>query len=313
MKSQTYRFHAGVDENGLGAQLGPLIVTAIAAETSAEGQLFLKKRLSKSLRKDLDDSKKLVAFGKHGLGEAWARALYPQAATPDGLLELLLRESGSDLQTRCPTSSLAQCWSHRAPAFETDERLVTRLRKKLDTIEKNGVRVHRALCEVVCTKQLNSEKSQGKNRFTSDLHAMERLLLALNAELSEPLSAVCGKVGGMSDYPRFFGPLAGRLHVCLEQKREHSAYHFPGLGELNFVQDADASHPLVMLASLVGKYVRELLMGNINRFYGEQVATTDEPLKPCSGYHDPVTAGFVARTKPVRRRLRIVASCFERD
>ena len=64
----------------------------------------------------------------------------------------------------------------------------------------------------------------------------------------------------MSDYSRFFGPLAGRLHVVLERRPSQSSYHFPGLGRVCFVRDADAHDPLVMLASLVGKYVRELLM-----------------------------------------------------
>lgn len=313
MKSPSFRFHVGVDENGLGAQLGPLIVTAVGAEVDEGGQLFLKKKLSRSLSKDLDDSKKLVAFGKHDLGEAWARALYPEARTPDELLTAILHYSANDIQRRCPSSSLPQCWGARAQTFGADVKHVNRLRKKLDTIARHGVRIHRVLSEVVCTNQLNTEKAQGKNRFTSDLHAMERLLLTLNAHVAEPLTAVCGKVGGMSDYPRFFGPLAGRLHVCLEQKREVSAYHFPGLGELHFVQDADASHPLVMLASLIGKYVRELLMGNINRFYGERLATPDAPLKACSGYHDPVTATFVERTGALRKQLRIAPSCFERD
>ncbi len=102
MKSHTFRFHVGVDENGLGALLGPLIVTAVTAEVSEAGQLFLKKRLSRSLRKDLDDSKKLVAFGKHELGEAWARALHPTASNPDALLAEVLRLPTSELQERCP-------------------------------------------------------------------------------------------------------------------------------------------------------------------------------------------------------------------
>lgn len=313
MKSPNFRFHVGVDENGLGAQLGPLIVTAVGAEVDEGGQLFLKKKLSRSLSKDLDDSKKLVAFGKHDLGEAWARALFPEASTPGELLSAILHHPTSDLQRRCPTSSLQQCWGARATAFGAEARHVTRLRKKLDTIARHGVRIQRVLSEVVCTNQLNAEKAQGKNRFTSDLNAMERLLLTMNAQVAEPLVAVCGKVGGMSDYAKFFGPLAGRLHVCLEQKRQVSAYHFPGLGELRFVQDADASHPLVMLASIIGKYVRELLMGNINRFYAARLATPEEPLKPCSGYHDPVTASFVVRTASLRSQLRIAPACFERD
>jgi ribonuclease HII len=313
VQSQSYRFHVGVDENGLGAQLGPLIVTAVAAEVSDAGKLFLEKKLSRSLSKDIDDSKRLVAFGKHELGEAWVRALYPTANSPDELLAGILHQPAEELQKRCPTTSLPQCWGVRSMEYGAEEKHVNRLRKKLGTLEKHGVRIHRAMCEVVCTSQLNAEKAQGLNRFTSDLHAMERLLLTMNSQVGVPLSAVCGKVGGMADYTRFFGPLGGRLHVCLEQKRERSSYHFPGLGEVHFVQDADASHPLVMLASIVGKYVREVLMGNINRFYAENQRTKDDPLKACSGYHDPVTSVFLTRTASVRKRLRIAPSCFERD
>ena len=63
-----------------------------------------------------------------------------------------------------------------------------------------------------------------------------------------------------------------------------------------------------MLASLVGKYVRELFMTRIASHYP---AREDEP-RP-SGYHDPVTARFVDRTALVRKDRKFPDRCFERE
>ena len=73
----------------------------------------------------------------------------------------------------------------------------------------------------------------------------------------------------------------------------------------------EARLPLVMLASLVGKWVRELFMGRIARHYPKGATTNDEE-RP-SGYHDPVTDRFVRRTALVRRKRAIPDRCFERD
>jgi hypothetical protein len=155
---------------------------------------------------------------------------------------------------------------------------------------------------------MNAGHEAGHSRFTQDLHAMEELVLELRQQAGQDLVAICGKVGGITDYERFFGPLSGRLRVVLEQRRRHSAYRFPDLGELHFVQDADAHDPLVMLASLVGKYLRELLMARISAFYTSAIAE----LQPASGYHDPVTTRLIELTARRRRSLRIPDSCFVR-
>ena len=106
------------------------------------------------------------------------------------------------------------------------------------------------------------------------------------------------------------GPTARRrLHTALEEGQALSAYHFPTLGEIRFQRDADASDPLVMLASLVGKYVRELLMRRVSRFYDSVV---EDPEIIPSGYHDPVTTRFIDATEDSRRRLGIAHDCFKR-
>lgn len=142
-------------------------------------------------------------------------------------------------------------------------------------------------------------------------------MLALREQAGSEVAATCGKVGAMAAYPRFFGPLAGRLHTVIEEGPARSDYRFPGLGTVAFVRDADGSHTLVMLASLVGKYLRELLMGRIARSYlargplGIEGPTNSQGL--VSGYHDPRTARFVAATGPLRAKLGVPDDCFERE
>ena len=204
-----------------------------------------------------------------------------------------------------------QCWSPEGESFVADPALIAEVCALKNELRERGVDVVSVKSSVICTNNLNRARDQGHNRFVVDLHAMERLVLALRDHAECDVTAVCGKVGGMADYSRFFGPLGGWLHVVLEQRRARSAYRFPGVGELHFVQDADAKDALVMLASLVGKYLRELLMARVSRWYASELGP-DANGGP-SGYNDPVTARFVEATALVRTKRRVPKSCFERE
>ena len=323
--------HVGIDENGLGARLGPLTVTAVMAEVDERGQRYLTKKPRGRLARDLDDSKALVAHGKIAVAEAWARVLTDvRLNSPAEVLGVLCRESSDELQGRCPKAALSQCWTTRREAFQADAEIVKRIHQHRAALQKKGVTIVKVQTEVVCVDRLNAERGAGANRFISDLHAMERLVLSLRQQVTTDLNVVCGKVGGMHDYPSYFGPLAGRLHVVLEQVKRRSTYRFPKLGELSFVQDADSAHALVMLASLVGKYVRELLMERIWHYYtpvpashgSSRADTTSHDARrgsssrpaprSVSGYNDPLTKAFIQSTRLVRGRRGIPDSCFER-
>lgn len=304
-------FHIGADENGLGSRLGPMIVTAVLAEVSPEGERFLARKLPKRMREDLDDSKRLMSHVDVGIGEAWARALTAnRALTPAELFELVSLEGSHKLREPCPKHVGAQCWNSEAETFSATPEQLARALKHVAAFAERGVRLVTVQSSVVCTQQLNANRQRGINRFVSDLHAMERLILALQGRAKAPIHAVCGKVGGIGEYGKFFGPLGGWLHATIVEGQAESAYQFPTLGRIRFVRDADASAPLVMLASLVGKYVRELFMTRIARHYPGH----DDPELPRpSGYHDPVTAAFVERTALVRKQRKLPDRCFERD
>lgn len=297
----------GVDENGLGAQLGPLVVTAVLARLDQRGHRTLSRKLPARIRADLDDSKRLVSHTDVRIAEAWARVLSPGAHAPSALLDQILLEGRDVLTAPCPNHVRGQCWNTLGEEFEAGDELLDRIDGHARALAERGIVVTCVKTAVLCTRRLNEARDRGINRFVSDLHAMERLVLELRKVAGTNIRAICGKVGGIGDYSRFFGPLSGHLHTVLERGAARSAYLFPNLGELHFVRDADATDPLVMLASLVGKYVRELLMARVARFYPK---VEGEPAP--SGYHDPVSRRFVESSALVRRDRGVPDQCFER-
>jgi ribonuclease HII len=116
-------------------------------------------------------------------------------------------------------------------------------------------------------------------------------------------------IGGIRDYATRFSRFDPNRVETLAHRRGQRRYAVDGLGELRFEVDADAQHLPVALASIVGKYVREVCMRRIGEFYRQDLPE----LKLASGYHDPVTTRFIEATERSRRRLGIAPDCFRRQ
>ncbi len=305
----------GVDENGLGPRLGPLVVTAVtviaADEKAAKVALG---RPGRAFATRINDSKKLVSYKERALGEAWARVLADSLAmptkTPSELIFGLSLEPEQKLREPCPRDGdhSQQCFSCEGESYEAENDLLGHVRSDLGRLEKRGLKLLSVRSAIVCTRKLNDAAARGTTRFRVDLHAMERLVLEARAVGKEDVVAVCGKVGGYNQYSDAFGPLGGRLHAIVCEGRAQSEYAIPGLGRLSFVRDADAKHLVVCLASLVGKYVRDVVTARVVRHHKK----TMPHLPMVSGYHDPVTNRFIADTDHVRRASGFPSDCFER-
>ncbi len=306
------RHFVGVDENGVGPRLGPMIVTSVLVDAEGDGARLVTSRPRGAIAKRIGDSKKLVAFEDSALGEAWARAIARRtgldARTPDELLGALAIDGPAELRSPCPSHHADLCWSAEGESFVSDDDAVRACERDLDRLEKKGVRIRRSRVAIVCTRRLNDGVMRGLSRFDLDLHAMERLALTAKADAGAEIYALCGKVGGFDFYPDRFELLAGWLHTTLVEGRARSDYLVPGVGRLAFVRDADETHLIVGLASLVGKWVRDHLMRRVVRFH-----KTHEPDAPdASGYHDPITTKFIRATELVRKKLRVESACFQR-
>jgi ribonuclease HII len=303
-------FYVGVDENGLGPRLGPLIVTAVLARATPEGAKLIGKRPRGGLAGRLGDSKRLVSFEDSGLGEAWAIAMAKRAGAtasrPAEVVRALALEDEASLRSACPTHHVEQCWRTEGEALAPEAPLVEDVERDLARLASRGVQVVGARVAIVCAKRLNDAVERGNSRFDADLHTMERLVANAAREAGGEVIATCGKVGGFDRYGESFATFL--LHTAVVEGRARSEYRVPGIGSVAFVRDAEERDILVAMASLVGKWVRDLLMRRIVRYHREAIPDLPE----ASGYHDPVTTRFIRATALHRKKTRIDDECFVR-
>jgi ribonuclease HII len=307
------RWRIGIDENGLGPQLGPLLVTAVLGHTSAQAEQLMQHDPERLLSPWLDDSKRLVAHHNVALGEAWARVVLDRiqqpCCCPDQLIDHISLLDRAQLQRLCPHEAREQCWSSRDERFEAADDGVDEVRADLQRLQSSGLDIVWVRSAIVCTRCINDARGAGQGRLQIDLRAMEELLMAGRQRAGEPLTATCGKVGGMRHYCRAFTVLSSQPCVTVQETPERSHYRFGWLGDVHFVRDADGRDPLVALASLIGKYLRELLMMRIVRHYRRQLPSLDD----ASGYNDPVTDRFIQATRPLRTCGHVPETCFLRE
>lgn len=302
----------GIDENGLGPILGPLLVTGVAAQVSDAGAAIVTKKTRGGLRARLGDSKRIVSFGDTTQGEAWARALFASlghdVSTPTALLDLALLNGQSTFRSLCPKGHKEQCWPKQPESFTAPPEMLKKALKDIERLARRGIALSWARSVIVCTKQLNAESRNGFSRFDTDLLAMEQLIVAARDSSAKYMHVTCGKVGGYNRYDAHFRLLSKHLRTTVLESRAHSTYAVPHVGQISFVRDAEDAHMLVALASLIGKYFRDLFMARVVRY--QQKHLPDLP--DVSGYHDPITRRFIEASSLVRKREKLPDDCFTR-
>lgn len=300
----------GVDENGLGPRLGPLVATSVAIRAPDYRRAALCAR---GLALGLTDSKETGGFGRMAFTESVALALLGLTGTrptdADTLLERVWPGATRSLRPCCPDDgTAAQCWGVNLslPAFGGDPTEGTdRIGRLVGRSALEWVDVQSRLA---CAGVLNEKHNRGTNKLDVDLAMFEDLITATRDTHGAPMLVVCGMIGGIRDYASRFRRVGDEVRT-LRGRRGQRRYAISNLGEVRFEVDADARHLPVALASIVGKYVREVSMLRIGEFYRRSVPD----LRLASGYHDPVTHRFIQQTQGPRRRLGIAVDCFRRQ
>lgn len=285
-----------------------MVVTGVAMTTRCDAAAFLRA----SQAAGIGDSKGLCAHGAMGEVEGFVLAVLEvhlglRVETFSGLVAALCLDDDAALRVRCPEGAAPSACFDEAialPAFGAG--VTPALRARATALAAAGVAVSGARFALACARRLRDARDLGQSRFDVDLGDMLRLVARLGAGAASH-EVACGKVGGRNKYAAALEALSPLVSIEVESSAL-SRYQVPGLGRIAFVRDGDATEPAVAMASLLGKYVRELAMLRHNRFYQARV----EGLVAASGYHDPVTARFVDATALVRARLGIDDRCFER-
>jgi hypothetical protein len=319
----------GIDEAGYGPNLGPLVMTSVACrvpERFAHADLWHVLRPAVRRHTDAEDGRLLIADSK--LIYSTTRGL---GALEMGVLATLL--SGHATCTALPestppglsTSTLCQVIDRLCPAAHDDLRgepwyagtMALPVEVRPEAFHPAAERFRRACgkkqivwglvrCVVVCPSRFNALLDQWSSKGAVLGHGLAELL-AFNQQpddSAEPVHFLVDKHGGRNNYAAMIQhALTDGMVVADEESMERSRYRVLGLKRavrLTFQPRADAEHFCVALASMVSKYLREVLMREFNGFWQTQVPG----LKPTAGYPGDA-ARFFADIRSVLPRLGI--------
>jgi hypothetical protein len=173
------------------------------------------------------------------------------------------------------------------------------------TSETAGIRWGFCQSAIVATPRFNDliDKWDSKSAVLS-VALTQLLRRCLEGTDAEPMRFVIDKHGGRNHYSALLQhAFADGMVLAEEEGRLHSRYRVEGLDRpvsITFMPKADVEHFTVSLASMISKYVRELLMGEFNRFWQTHVPG----LKPTAGYPNDAVRYFEA-IRPALRALGI--------
>jgi hypothetical protein len=278
----------GLDEAGYGPNLGPLVQAAVGLWLEGEDDKSGWEALARVVRRQgepadrrilVDDSKK-VHHGKAGFSKLQRSLGGWFAWDPQTLGDWLDRIGLPDCRTRAeeelwfdPTEQLAFLRADRQHSAFPCQQSVAIVRV-VQTIEFN--------------EALERTGSKGTILAEGVTQLLPAILQRLPADNLAPARILCDKQGGRA----YYGPMlektfpGGLIHADYE-KPEESRYRIENLSRrlvVSFCPRADDSSVAVALASMLAKFVRELMMAQFNRFWGKVVPG----LEPTAGY--PVDA-----------------------
>jgi ribonuclease HII len=308
----------GIDEAGYGPNLGPLVLTLLGCRLPGDdGSADLWHTLRSCVRRheDEDDGRLVVADSKQvystarGLGDLEAGALAALtggffaddaggAPTLKHLLQRLARPHLAELRR--------ECWfvgDTPLPARSAAERVAAAAQRLRAAADETGLCWGLCRSAIVCAPRFNDLVDRWDSKAAVEALALIALLQqCVAATAPEPMYIVIDKLGGRNQYHVLLQEAFHDGIVFVEEEGALcSRYRVEGLDRpvrVRFVPRADAEHFCVALASMVSKYVRELLMLEFNRFWLQHFPD----LRPTAGYPGDASRFFDA-IRPALARL----------
>lgn len=286
---------AGIDEAGFGPLLGPLVVSSTAFSIpqqllTADLWQLLRKSVG-STRKHLagrlliTDSKKAYSKQK-GIGHlqrtvlACLDCLDKKPATLTELLSLLSPDSIERLRD-CPWHK--DIADHRLSVDAADLAIATTVLK--EDLASNGIELlglqSRCLDVAYYNKMVGSVKNKASVLFTAVCQLIKDVLD--NSE-TDYVQVIIDRQGGRTRYRRNLARMFPGMELkIIKEDQTTSSYELTAKGRqmrLHFVVGADRRFLPTALASMVSKYIRELLVDNMNHYFTGLLPD----LKPTAGY-----------------------------
>lgn len=313
----------GIDEAGYGPNLGPFLMTAVACQvpdSCREADLWhlLRAGVRRSTEAGdelllIDDSKRVyttrgLAGLERGVLASFGCAIPALPATLAELIEWACPDDGEELRREVWYRGVEALPVHLAPGEL--EACAARFGEVCTSAAVGSWQVRSV---VVCPARFNAllDESGTKGHVLS--HALTYLLRWQRAHLpgKDDLVFFIDKHGGRNTYAAMIQhALSDGIVFGVQESMDRSAYRVHGLERevrLEFQPRADGEHLCVALASMLSKYLREVLMLEFNRFWREHVPD----LKPTAGYPGDA-ARFLQAIRQTIEKLGLRESCIWR-
>ncbi len=292
---------AGIDEAGFGPVLGPLVVSTAVLRLPDEivdanlwsllAGAVTRKSLRRSPAMPLADSKAMHvrSDGVVHLERGVLGMLTQMGPMPTSLGELLRRvapRTRDDAQAYPWYAGQNPALPHQADARD----LTLRANGAAEAMRKRGIVLESLRAEPVLAGDYNRLVQATRNKASALFGVTSRLIAYVFNTYAEKnrgsvVRIVADRQGGRIHYrhqiQRMF---EGATIRVLEETDAHSGYHVDQAGrvaEIHFMTQAEKACLPVALASMLCKYLRELLMDLLNAYWGRRV----EGLKPTAGYY----------------------------
>ena len=285
----------GIDEAGFGPILGPLVVSS---STFSLPHDLLNADLWQILKKSVADKRKRLAgrlliadskkaynksLGIKHLQRTVLAAFSCLGKEPDTLIELIKLLCPDSLEQLNDYPWYRDADSHRILVDDADKAIASAV--LADDIASNGIKLLelKSCCLDVTyyNKMMSSVKNKASVLFTATSQLIKN---AFDNFAGNDLQIMVDRQGGRVRYRKNLQRMFPEMELkILCESPQISSYELQTGDKsmrLHFVVDADDRFLPVSLASMVSKYLRELLVYNINRYFVGHCAD----LKPTAGY-----------------------------
>lgn len=282
----------GIDEAGYGPNLGPFVMTLVACKVPDDQHDACLWKLLKSAarragtkadRRLVVADSKLVYSPASGWDDLERSVLACLFGSTPSLQHLVEHLADVDVPTLKKESWYAGDTALPTEVKADDLTAACELWKQ--TCESVGVTWGFSRSAIIPAPHFNDLVDKWDSKGAVLAVAATRLMEScVQATGDEPMHIVIDKHGGRNNYSALLQhAFADGMVLAEEEGAARSVYRVEGMNRtirILVTPKADVKHFTVSLASMVSKYVRELLMREFNRFWQKHVAD----LAPTAGY-----------------------------